>query len=470
MLRGERRLWRGFSRAAHGSLDPECADDESVYRSGAMACRVPTRNPPEAETAAEEPRLFYGYWLIAAAFVAQFVAVGSQNYVSGPFLTPMTDELGWTRAEYTIPRALAQFVMAFAGFLIGAHVDRQGGRRAMLVGIATLSASLMALGSVDSLSGWIVLNGLALAVGAALIGNLVVNVTLAKWFVERRGRAVAWSSMGVSFAGVLLTPAATWLIDAIGWRAAWRVLAVAAAALIVPVALVMRRAPEDHGLHPDGRSDAQVAAGLAARAAEDYARSFTRAEALRTGTFYWLVVAFGLFTVNIGVLLLHTIPFMTDAGYSRTTAAFMVTLISIPAMLAKPIWGWFIDSSDSRPLAAASSAANALAITGIVFAARAHADFWVYTAFFALGCGWGGMIPLMEVTWASFFGRRYIGSVRSAALPFSLVVGAGAPLAASYWLDRVGNYDGAFLTVAGLNGIAALLLLRIRAPEPPARR
>ena len=71
-----------------------------------------------------------------------------------------------------------------------------------------------------------------------------------------------------------------------------------------------------------------------------------------------------------------------------------------------------------------------------------------YLGFFVLGLGWGGLIPLQEVIWATFFGRRYLGSVRSAGMPFSLVIGAGAPLLASVYFDRVGNYDGAFLTVA----------------------
>ena len=76
--------------------------------------------------------------------------------------------------------------------------------------------------------------------------------------------------------------------------------------LIVPVALMMRRAPEDHGLHPDGRSAAQVAAGAGERAKVDFAASFTRPEALRTFSFYMLVFAFGMFGLTIGVMLLHT--------------------------------------------------------------------------------------------------------------------------------------------------------------------
>ncbi len=410
-------------------------------------------------------RLYYGYWLIVASFVAQFVAVGVTNYAAGPFLTPMTEELGWTRAEFTIPRSLGGFVMAITGFLIGSWVDRFGARPFMTGGILVTAASLWWLGSVESLLGWIVLNGIVLTVGAAMLGNLVVNVTMAKWFVELRGRAVALAAMGVSFAGIGVTPVLVWVIDAWGWRFAWEALAAAALLLGLPFTLLMRRAPEDHGLHPDGRSDADVAAGRAARAAADYSGSMTRGEALRCAPFYLLIVAFGLFVINIGVMLLQTVPYMTDAGYDRGTAALMIVVASVPAMLAKPIWGHFIDRLEPKPLAAAGSAMTGIALCAIVASVAAGSLPGAYVGFFLLGVGWGGMIPLQEVIWASFFGRRYLGAVRGAALPFSLAFGAGAPLAVSYYHDIVGNYDGALWTVAAANLIAAGLILAIRPPR-----
>lgn len=408
--------------------------------------------------------IFYGYWLIGAAFVAQFVAVGSQNYVVGAFLKPMTTELDWTRSEFTLSRTLAQVIMAFTGFFIGAHVDRRGGRQLMLIGIVILSTSLFAMSFVQELWQWIALNGLVMTIGAAMIGNLVVNVTLSKWFVEKRGLAVALASMGVSFAGVLLTPAMTAVIDEWGWRAGWRWMGIGSALLIVPVSLMMRRAPEDYGLHPDGRTADQVAAGAGQKANADFASSLTRSEALRTFSFYMLVLSFGMFGLTIGVMLLHTIPFMTDAGHSRSNAAFMITLASIPALVSKPFWGLLMDKTDPKRLASISAVITGISLIVITYSVREHKDAIIWGGFLLLGFGWGGMIPLQELIWATFFGRRHLGSVRSAGLPFSLFLGAGAPLLVSMYVDRVGDYDGALLTVAGLNLAAAVLLLFIKKP------
>lgn len=426
---------------------------------------IPEPEPPVRVPAIRPPRFYYGWWLVLAALVAQFVAMGAGNYVLGPFLEPMTVDLDWSRSQFTLARTLGQVVLAMGGFLVGTHVDRHGARKLMLVGVAILASSMLLLSYIDELWQWMLVYGVALSAGAAMTGNLVVNVTLSKWFVDKRGRAVGWASMGVSLAGVLLTPLTTELIDQYGWRSAWRTLAVGAVFLLVPAALAMRRAPEDYGLFPDGRSAEDAAGALGASARADLAESLTRAEALRTSAFYLLVAAFGMFVVTIGVMLLQTVPFMTDAGYGRNEAALMVTLASVPALLSKPVWGFLMDRFAPNKLASLGAALTGTAMVIVTFSVNAGTDPLVFAGFFLLGLGWGGLIPLQEVIWATFFGRRHLGSVRSAAMPFSLVIGAGAPLAASWYFDEVGNYNGAFLIVAAMNATAAVLLLFVRRPR-----
>ena len=405
--------------------------------------------------------VYYGTWLIVAGFVTQFVSVSAQNYATGAFMMPMIEEFGWTRAQFILPRSLGQFVMAFAGFFIGSQVDRYGARRFMLFGLVALAGALQGLSLITQLWQWVLLNGVVLSIGAALIGNLVVNVTLAKWFVERRGRAIAWASMGVSFAGVAVTPPITWCIDQFGWRAGWQAMALATLLLTLPAALMMRRAPEDFGLHPDGKTADQILSGGLDRALADFQGSLTRAQAMRTQAFYLLVLAFSLFQLLIPVILLQSMPYMTDAGHSRASAAMAILLASVPAMLTKPIWGWLIDRMNPKPLAAASAFISGLSVLLMVVGINQPEPGLAYLAFALLGVGWGGMIPLQEVIWALYFGRRHLGAVRSAALPFALIMGAGGPLAVAHYCDRVGNYDGAFGVVGALSLVAGVLILAL---------
>jgi hypothetical protein len=75
------------------------------------------------------------------------------------------------------------------------------------------------------------------------------------------------------------------------------------------------------------------------------------------------------------------------------------------------------------------------------------------------------MIPLQEVIWGSFFGRRYLGAVRSAGLPITLLISAAAPVLVSYYQDTTGTYDGAILAIAGCNLVSALMILALQPPR-----
>lgn len=415
-------------------------------------------------------RYYYGYWLVFAGFLTQFIAVGMSNYVVGSFMIPMTEEFGWSRAEFSASRSIGQIVLAMTGFVIGTYIDKYGGKPFVLFGGAVLSVSLYSLGSINNLAQWLVINGLMLTAGAAMIGNLVVNVTLGKWFVEKRGRAIAVAGMGISLAGILLPPTVTALVDQFGWRTAWEVLAFIAALITFPAALMVKRRPEDFGLHPDGKTDEQVANGDAGAAAADFERSLNRAQAMRTSTFYFLVLAFGLFQISITVMLLQTIPLMTDAGYSRLIASTMISLASVPAFFSKPIWGIMIDHYNPKKLASLGALVTGLAVMLIVYSVARRTDILVYAGFLMMGVGWGGLLPLQEVIWASFFGRRYLGSVRSTAMPFTFGMSAIGPVVVGYYYDIVGNYNLALLAIAICNIASAVMLFRMKDSSVTAER
>jgi MFS family permease len=177
------------------------------------------------------------------------------------------------------------------------------------------------------------------------------------------------------------------------------------------------------------------------------------------------VLAFALFTVSIGVMLIQTIPFLTDSGYSRSTASLMITVTSVPALISKPLWGIFIDKTDPKRLCSLSAIITGGSLCLIVSAVHWDWNLLVFTGFFILGWGTGGMIPLQEVTWASSFGRRYIGAVRSAGMPFSIGLSAIVVQLVPFYYDRVGNYDGAFLAIAGSCLVSSVIILFVRKPR-----
>lgn len=423
------------------------------------------------QTEARRPRFYYGWWIVLGAVAGQFAAVGGGLQVAGVFLRPVTQELDWSAGQYAIAGSVAFGVGGIMGFFIGPLVDRYGARPLMLVGGVVYSLALVAVSRVNAPWQFILCQTLAAGVGQSLSGPLVVNITLSKWFVIRRGWAIAMGSIGISMAGLIAPVGMTQVVDHFGWRDGYVVLGVVVAIVLLPVALIMRRQPEDHGLLPDGRdsNEAPSAAGAAALAEldRDFQNSYTRAEAIRTPGVWLITIGMGFFGAAMTAVLVHGIPFMTDAGLTRTQASFGVAIAGLANLLSKFAWGWSLRRFETRVLFAGAFCMCGLGTLIMLGASRLDAAIVpMYVGFFAWGFGFGGGIPLSEYIWARYYGRRYIGAVRSVGVPLGIVFGSSGSLTVAWYFDRYGDYTGAFIGLLGCYALGAVAILVSRQPPP----
>ena len=173
-------------------------------------------------------------------------------------------------------------------------------------------------------------------------------------------------------------------------------------------------------------------------------------------------MAFGCFSVNIIVVLLLALPYLTDNGLSRETAAWAIAVASVPAMLSKPVWGYLIDRSPVKPLAAISASICGVALFCIIFAVAAQEIFWIYAAFFLLGTGWGGMIPMQEVIWHRFL--VVVISAVFAGLPCRMLGFGCRSALVGVLLSRCDRRicDGALRLLPGLNVLSGVMIFSCR--------
>lgn len=409
-------------------------------------------------------QFYYGWYIVGVAFVSSMMSMGITAYSMGVFLKPMTEELGWSRTDISLGQTLTTFVTGLLGVAIGRRMDVRGGRALMVGGAIIGGTGFIALGQVQELWQYYLVRSGLVAVGSIGMGNLVVNVTLSNWFVRKRGRAIAFGVMGTSMAALLLPTVADRMIDAWGWRAAWAAIGVAVWVTVIPTALLaMRRRPEDFGLRPDGDDAPIEGAPVSARVASDV--RWTRQAAARTKTLWMLVATFGLASTGMGALLLHLIPYMTDAGFTRGQAAGAFGMIGVSGLLSKPLWGVALDRFPIRRCAAAEFGLMALGITLIL---ASHTLAPLYGSIFTLGLGIGGVVTVQEVVWADFFGRLSLGTVRSLAQPFTIVSSAGGPVFAGFAYDHFGSYTTAFHLFIATYLLAAMMIMLTPAPRRPA--
>ena len=417
-------------------------------------------------------RPFYGWWIVVCAVIAQFASMGASGQIGGVFLRPMTEELGWSSAEYTLGGSAAFVFGGVAGFVIGPLVDKHGPRPLMLVGMVSYAGSLFLMSRQQELWQFIVLSMLAGGAGVSLVGPLIVNVTLSKWFVRRRGWAIALGSIGISLSGLITPVTMTQIVDSIGWRDGYVVLSVAMVVLLLPVALVMRRSPEDYGMFPDGDDPAGAdheASAASTEAARDAANSYTRTEAVRTSGLWLLTLGFGLNLTAMSAILVHGIPFMTDAGFTRTEASIALAVNGLGNLLSKFFWGWGLQRFEARHLSTGAFALSATGVSLMLVATASGALPVLFLGFFAWGFGFGGTLPLGEFLWAEYFGRRHLGAVRSVGVPLTIIFGSAGPILVGLYFDAVGAYDGAFLVLAAVYIAGGATIFSSRRPPPKAQ-
>ena len=418
------------------------------------------------------PRVFWGWWIFAAAVVGQFVTIGFAAQVTGVFLTPMTEDLGWSRSQFVLASSIGFGIGGVSGFFVGPLIDRYGARPIMLAGATVAGIALIAVSRVDSLWEFILVRGGFTQVGLFMVGPFVVNTTLSKWFVVNRGRVIALASLGTSLGGIVPPLALTQVVDRAGWETGWVVMGIATIALIFPSALVMRRQPEDHGLLPDGKTGDEEPTELELRQMEtvrrDFATSHTRAEAVRTPALWLLAVGFALGVAVVASVFAHVIPFMTDSGYTRSQAAFVFAAQGGVALVSKFFWAWVMQKGSPRLLTILAMAS--IGSSAMLLVPAADVSIAALLAVFALfGFGVGGMFPLFEFVWAWYFGRRHIGAVRSTGLPISVGIAISGPILVGVYHDAVGDYRGAYLALGLVIAAGAALIAVSRRPPTPAR-
>ncbi len=417
------------------------------------------------------PALFYGWYIVAVGFLAHIASAFSISSTLSVFLKPISKDLGISRGVFSIVRSGEIIILAVAAPLVGSLIDQHGGRWLMAAGGLVSGAGYILLGQARDFRQFLFFRWLLVSPGEALMGPMVVNVSISRWFTRMRGRALALAGMGHGLAKVAMPLLAASLIAYSGWRTVWAVFGLLTLGLVVgPSLLFMRRRPEDMGLLPDGRSDAQHEGGTAANelgsprahlsTIADVA--WSRREALRTPAFWLIVTTFGVASVGVTGLNLHVFAFVSDQGHPAMVAALVMSIIAFMQFSTPMGWGLLAERSDIERLIMAKFLFQAAGL----FLALSHPGLLsLYAGFFLYGIGMGGTSILSEMIWANYFGRISLGKIRGMGSLLTHSLGAAGPLFFGFLFDSTQSYFLSFSIFIGMLIVSALLSLFLRPPK-----
>jgi MFS family permease len=429
------------------------------------------RSTSTAAQATNESKFFYGWTIVAVGFLAHIASAFSISSTLSVFLKPLSNDLGISRGVFSLIRSGEILIGAAAAPLVGTLIDRHGGRWLMAAGAIVSGAGFLLLGQARDFSQFLFFRWLLVSPGDALMGNMVVNVSISRWFVRMRGRALALAGMGHGLAKVGMPLLAASLIVHAGWRTAWVVFGLLTLGLVVgPAVLFMRRRPEDMGLLPDGRSHAQHENEAPANESEAVRRSrsaiadvvWSRREALRTPAFWLIVTTFGVAHVGVSGLNLHVFAFVSDQGHPAMVAALVMSIIAFMQFSTPIVWGVLAERSDIGRLIMAKFLIQA---AGISLALSVPGLFPLYAGFFLYGIGMGATSILSEMIWANYFGRISLGKIRGMGLLLTHAFSAGGPPFFGFLFDSTQSYFLSFSIFIGLLIASAFLSSLLRPPK-----
>jgi MFS family permease len=89
-----------------------------------------------------------------------------------------------------------------------------------------------------------------------------------------------------------------------------------------------------------------------------------------------------------------------------------------------------------------------------------------YAAASLFGAGIGGVLTILPLAWADYFGRNSFGAIRGAALTVQVTAQASGPLLSGVLRDLTGDYRASLSAFAVLAALGVVLALLARAPRP----
>lgn len=395
------------------------------------------------------PRIYRGWWVVAAPFLAAALGTGAGQYGFGIFIEPLEETFGWSRSQISASLSFTA-VGSLLAPMLGRFIDRYGAMPVMAGSLALVAISFVLRPMMSELWHWYALSLLQYAgyTGAAMLpaGKLV-----GLWFRRTRGRVMGITAMGNNFGGLVFPPMMGWMLLLMTWQATYVALGIITFLLVAFTIAVVRDAPSDRDLENGARElEFQGVAQVTGR---------TVGQALRDRSFYAIAVAVTLGTFTYSAIIPQIIPHLLDGGTTLAVASIVLSLYAIAGMVGKFIMGLVAERLTSRYALMLNFAGQTLFLLAMI---RADYPIVMWTAVPLLGIFNGAFGALFQLVIQDAFGIRYFGSIMGLINFATLVSFFFGPILAGASYDITGSYTVAFVAVAALFATAILALTQAR--------
>jgi MFS transporter, OFA family, oxalate/formate antiporter len=405
-----------------------------------------------AKSADSSDRIYYGWWIVVAAFLNLFFVVGVIFYGFPVFYPYFVEALGFTRAQVT-QGFLLGFLFAGLpfGILAGTLIDWIGARFVILAGVGLVAVPLLLMGRMTHFWQFEILCIIEV-IGYVLAGPIANQVLIARWFNRRRGQAMGYAYLGLGLGGVIAPVSVNYLTRTLGWRDALELVGTIILLVLVPTGMVITRSsPEEIDVAPETFGEVSSPPGTSA----PVERSIGVLRAART-TAFWLIIAGSTLAIGaIGAVIQHFILFLKDSGYSATAASHYSSILLAASLGGRVIVGHLADHFRKSYLMAFFYLFIGLSVF-LLGHPQSTTTLWIFAIVFGFSMGADYMlIPLVT---SECFGTASLGKLLAL-----IIMGYSIGQWAGPWLvgrifDAQHSYHLAWkiIAISGIVGAAAI--------------
>lgn len=406
------------------------------------------------------PRIFYGWYVVAAVLVITTATSGFAFYNLSVLLAAFSGEFGFPVS--LVSAATATFFVAggIGGMIAGRLVDRMDAR-IVIATAATFSALTLSLAGYMREPWMLFMFHLVFGLCHGATSLVPVTTVVARWFQVRRALAFSIASSGLSLGGILVIPFNAYAIQHYGLAATAPWMGLAMFLGVVPVTLLLLRpSPASMGLLPDGA--AAPAAGDKP-AAPMPAIAF--ADAIRSRYFQAISIAY-LFLLGAQVAAIAHLYRLASTRVGFETAALAVSVLATFSTLGRFGGGWLLLYVRTRPFAICLMLTQILALALFALAEQRLAIIACAVLF---GVTIGNSLMMHPLLLAEHFGTRDYGRIYALSQMVTVVGVAGCPALVGLLYDTSGGYAVPFFVIASITllGMLTLLLGTTTKPATP---
>jgi MFS family permease len=399
--------------------------------------------------------IFYGWWIVLAAFLNLFFAVGIIFYGFPVFYASLVESLGFTRAQATQGFLLGFILIGLPfGFLVGSLIDRIGARTVILSGVGFVGIALLVMGFMTRLWQYEILCVVEV-LGYVLAGPIANQVLVACWFRNLRGRAMGYAYLGLGLGGMVSPLLASHLIRSFGWRPAIQMIGILTMVVLFPVGFwITRSTPAEMGLLPDGSKDGEDAKAVPVSA------FLTPTQAVRTTNFWLILFGSTLVIGTIGAVSQHFILFLKDLGYSTISASRYYTVLLASSLCGRVFVGYLADRLPKKSIMAFF---YMLIGASTLWLGLSHQIITILASAIIFGFSMGADYMLIPLVAAECFGTGALGKVLSLIIMGYSLGQWGAPWIVGKIFDVQHSYALGWKIMAFSAVIGAAAVYRISA-------